>query len=314
MGRDFAERAPAAGGEERDALLARLLSAFAEEIRRGDEPDVEGAARRHPELAEELRDLVAVARVADGAAMAKDGCLPAKAVPGNRETVSARGGVEPPGGAEVFPRRFAGHELLEELGRGGMGIVYRARELSLGRTVALKVLLGGSKDRASIEPVVAARLDHAGIVPVYQCGTEEGQPYFTMKLVEGTTLAARLAAGPIPSREAAAILLPVSRAIHFAHSRGILHRDLKPSNILMDRDGRAYVADFGLAKQLEGHPSVTRTGAILGTPRFQYFGPDRQNTWVTYPPYVWLPAVMVLAALAGHLIIFRALRIHGRLR
>jgi serine/threonine-protein kinase len=253
MDRDTAERAPPAGGEDRDAVLARLVTDLTEEIRRGEEPDIEGAARSHPEVAGELRGLIAVARVAEGAARAADG--------------------------PALPRRFGGYELLEELGRGGMGVVYRARELSLGRDVALKVLGGGQlASRADVarfaaEAEAAAGLDHPAIVPVHGVGEEEGQPYFTMKLIEGTTLAARLAAGPIPAREAAAILLPVCRAIHFAHGRGVLHRDLKPSNILIDRDGRASVADFGLARRLEGHPSLTRTGAVLGTP--SYMAPEQ---------------------------------------
>jgi serine/threonine-protein kinase len=279
MDRKLAERAPPAGGDERDMVLARLISSLTEELSRGKEPDVEAAARSHPDVAEELRELVEIARVgAAAAARAMESSTPSTVDLKNGRAAGGAGPAAPPGG-QTLPRRFGGYELLEELGRGGMGAVYRARELSLGRDVALKVLLGGklSSDadvaRFEAEAEAAARLDHPAIVPVHHVGEVEGQPYFTMKLVEGTTLAARVASGPIPSREAAAILLPVCRAVHFAHVRGVLHRDLKPSNILIDREGRASVTDFGLAKRLEGHPSVTRTGAILGTP--SYMAPEQ---------------------------------------
>src|SRR5262249_55454332 len=138
------------------------------------------------------------------------------------------------------------YELAEELGRGGMGVVYKAQQVSLGRTVALKMLLPMAIPTASdlarfqVEVESAARLDHPSIVPIYEVGQHDGRPYFTMKYVEGTTLARRLAEGPMPPREAAALLVPVARAVHFAHEHGLLHRDLKPSNILIDRDGRPH--------------------------------------------------------------------------
>ena len=171
---------------------------------------------------------------------------------------------------------FGDYQLLEELGQGGMGIVYRAREHHRGRIVALKRLLRGAGssvldiDRFRVEALAASRLAHPHVVPVFQVGDCDGQPYFTMQYIEGTTLARRLADGPMPGLEAARLLVPVCRAIQYAHDHGILHRDLKPSNILIDREGHPYVSDFGLAKRLDVHgdPSLTPSGALVGTPSY----------------------------------------------
>ena len=175
--------------------------------------------------------------------------------------------------------RIGDCELMEELGRGGMGVVYRARQLGLGRIVALKILLNASTASAidvarfRAEASSAARLDHPHIVPVYAVGDHEGQPYFIMRLIEGQSLARRLADGPIPAREAATLLAPIARAVDYAHRRGVLHRDLKPSNILIDREGRPHVADFGLAKRLDVDLDLTSSGAIVGTPG--YMAPEQ---------------------------------------
>ena len=150
--------------------------------------------------------------------------------------------------------------------------------MSLGRTVALKTILHASASPADLarfrsEAESAAGLDHPAIVPIYEVGDEQGRPYFTMKYVAGTTLARRLADGPLPPREAAALLLPICRAIQFAHERGILHRDLKPSNILIDEAGHPHVSDFGLAKRVEAEEHLTLSGAVLGTP--SYMAPEQ---------------------------------------
>ena len=222
----------------------------------------------HPALAVELRELWAAAMLADVLASGSD------------ETSAA-----PPSSgiaAAELPQSFGDYELLEELGRGGMGVVFRARQKSLDRTVALKLILrGGLADRGELtrfrgEAEAAARLDHPGIVPVYEVGEHAGQPYFSMKCVEGETLSARLADGPLPSREAALLLLDVARAIHEAHEQGVLHRDLKPSNILLDTDNQPLVADFGLAKTFQPGRDASHTQAMIGTP--SYMAPEQAST------------------------------------
>jgi hypothetical protein len=174
--------------------------------------------------------------------------------------------------AEV--RHFGDYELLEEIARGGMGIVYRARQVSVNRPVALKMILSGqlaSADdvrRFQTEAEAAANLDHPNILPIYDVGEHDGQHYFSMKLIEGRNLGARVTELVPQPREGAALVARLARAIHFAHRRGILHRDLKPANILLDSDGAPYITDFGLAKRIEGDSGLTRTGALVGTPSY----------------------------------------------
>jgi serine/threonine-protein kinase len=252
-----------------EAELAELLSALTDKVRQGELPDIEAVASQHPRHAEELKHLWGAVMLAEGKASWRTGPpTPGWAPP-----------APGPNADPNVPRQFGGFEIEEEIGRGGMGVVYRAKEQSLGRTVALKMMLrgdlasGSDRARFDAEAASAAQLDHPNIVPVYEFGEHAGQRYFSMKYVKGQTLARRLASGPIPAREAAALLVPVCRAIHYAHSRGVLHRDLKPSNILIDETGTPHVTDFGLAKRGGSDPSLTRSGAILGTPC--YMAPEQ---------------------------------------
>jgi WD40 repeat protein len=189
----------------------------------------------------------------------------------------------PPGGvaAASLPRHFGGYELLEEVARGGMGIVYRARQMQINRLVAVKVMAAGvfaAPDfvaRFRTEAEAVASLDHPNIVPIYEVGDVEGQPFFSMRFIEGGSLAQRIAyrESPMPHREAAGLLAKLSHAVHYAHQRGILHRDIKPGNILLDAEGEPHLTDFGLARLVEKDSTLTRTLAMLGTP--SYMSPEQ---------------------------------------
>ncbi|HEV3144348.1 MAG TPA: serine/threonine-protein kinase [Gemmataceae bacterium] len=271
---------------ERDERLAALLHQLAEHQANGHGAGLEGLCRQHPDLADELRQLWATSELAR---------LLAKAPVPQPNTISsptmAAGGTAGP-----LPRRFGDYELLEELGRGGMGIVYKARQASLNRLVALKMLLHGElarpEDRARIqaEARAAALLKHPNIVAVYDVGECECRDFFTMPYIEGQSLTQLLAEGPLPPREAARIVAIVGHAVHYAHQQGIIHRDLKPGNILLVSGGvvsgewssgepptthhsplTPIVTDFGLAKRMEvagEGDRLTQSGAILGTPSF----------------------------------------------
>ncbi len=176
-------------------------------------------------------------------------------------------------------RVFGEFELLELAARGGMGIVFKAYHKKLKRTVALKMILAGQLaseqdiERFRTEAQAAARLDHPGIVPIYEVGEHEGLHFFTMAFIEGKSLAEVLTEGPLAPESAARLVFTLAGAIHYAHQQGVVHRDLKPANVLLDRQGQPKLTDFGLAKRIDDASDLTGTGQILGTPT--YMSPEQ---------------------------------------
>src|SRR5213080_4648332 len=174
---------------------------------------------------------------------------------------------------------FGDYELLEVIGRGGQGVVYRARQKSLNRTVALKVIALGHwatdphLKRFRREAEAAASLDHPSIVPIYEVGERDGSCYFSMKLVEGGQLDEVTRHEPMPIRQAVELIAKVARTVHYAHEHGILHRDIKPGNVLLDAKGEPHLTDFGLSRLVESESSVTQTLDVLGTP--SYMAPEQ---------------------------------------
>src|SRR5882724_6299188 len=193
----------------------------------------------------------------------------ANAAPGKEKTARA---------AELLGE-LGDYELLEEVGRGGQGVVFRARQKSLNRIVALKVIsLGQWASKAHLrrfrlEAEAAARLEHPGIVPIHEVGERDGQCYFSMKFVEGGQLDEVVKHTPLSIRRAVELIAKVARTVHYAHEHGILHRDIKPGNILLDAKGEPHLTDFGLARLVESESSVTHTLDVFGTP--SYMAPEQ---------------------------------------
>jgi tRNA A-37 threonylcarbamoyl transferase component Bud32 len=180
-----------------------------------------------------------------------------------------------------LPCNFGDYRLIEEVGRGGMGVVYRAEQISLGRQVAVKMILKdqlaseSERQRFFAEARATARLQHTGIVPVYDVGEIDGRPYFAMQYIQGRTLQELINTHSIDERQSVRVVAMIAQAVDFAHQNGILHRDIKPSNILVDSNGIARLTDFGLAKHTDAGESLTRTGVVLGTP--SYMSPEQAS-------------------------------------
>src|SRR6188472_803530 len=211
-----------------------------------------------------------------------------------------------PAAAELLGE-FGDYELMEEIGRGGQGVVFRARQKSLNRTVALKVIgLGQWSTKAHLkrfrrEAHAAASLDHPCIVPIYEVGEREGSCYFSMKLIEGGQLDEVVSCNPMSTRQASQLIAKVARTVHYAHEHGILHRDIKPGNILLDVKGEPHLTDFGLARLLESESTVTRTLEVLGTP--SYMAPEQaagNNTKLTSATDVYGLGAVLYQLLIGH--------------
>ena len=202
---------------------------------------------------------------------------------------------------------FGDYELLEQIGRGGQGVVFRARQKSLNRTVALKIIgLGQWATKAHLkrfrlEAEAAARLEHPGIVPIHEVGERDGSCYFSMKFVEGGQLDAIPKREPMPIRPAVELIAKVARTVHYAHEHGILHRDIKPGNILLDAKGEPHLTDFGLARLVESESSVTQTLDVLGTP--SYMAPEQavgNNAAVSSVTDVYGIGAVLYQLLTGH--------------
>jgi serine/threonine protein kinase len=320
------------GSSDRDRQVNEIITTYLEAVDAGQAPDRQEWLRRYPQFAAELEAFLAdyerVDRMAEPLRPAEKGTGPIcrngpeagtdaqrwsshqsdlSAFPPN-EAATVDSGQPVPVGAGTTIRYFGDYELLEEIGRGGMGVVYKARQVSLNRVVALKMILAGQLASESdvrrfhTEAEAAAQLDHPGIVPIFEVGQHEGQHYFSMGYVEGQSLAVRVAAGPLPPREAAEVVQSVAEAVEYAHQKGVLHRDLKPANVLLDESrerraesseparigsarpggsplsalgSRPRITDFGLAKRMTAEAGPTTTGQILGTP--SYMPPEQAS-------------------------------------
>jgi hypothetical protein len=256
---------------EDSVLLGNLAEEFSERVRQGELPDLDAYARRHPALAERIRALFPTLMLLEGMAAGRERTTTPLVIHGT--------GVLVPGSV------FGGYRIEREVGRGGMGIVYDAFHLALGRRVALKVLpLWGGQPSPHLERFLreartAAGLHHTNIVPVFDVGQVSGLPYYAMQLIAGTGLdqagPRRGREGPSWYRWVAGLGVQAAEGLGHAHQRGVIHRDVKPSNLLVDDQGVVWITDFGLARAA-GDVSLTASGAVVGTPR--YMSPEQAET------------------------------------
>lgn len=247
-----------------DEETLKLLDGYLEQIQAGQRPDREAILREHPELRSALECLEALDGIASSA-------IPSSSPSGTKP--------EFPSSITLLPCDFGCYELLEEIGRGGMGVVYKARQKSLDRLVAVKMILASHLASAEhvrrfqIEARAAARLRHSNIVQIHEVGQVHGQHFFAMEFIDGISLAQRLARGAMDLPASVRLLVQVARAVAHLHREGVVHRDLKPSNILLDAEEQPYVTDFGLAKLFSTGGDPTVTGVIAGTP--SYMAPEQ---------------------------------------
>jgi WD40 repeat protein/Flp pilus assembly protein TadD/tRNA A-37 threonylcarbamoyl transferase component Bud32 len=263
--------------------LSGVLAAYLQAADAGLVPDRAALLAAHPDLAGELREFFAAQDHLQrlGLPLYIDRALATPA-----ETLSLRSELSTPGHAESRGEAAAdsaalgGYEILGELGRGGMGVVYKARQTKLGRLVALKMVLAGSHAgpdelaRFKTEAEAIARLQHPHIVQVHEVGEHDGRPFFSLEFCPGGSLAQKLAGTPLSPQEAAALVETLARAMQAAHAKGVIHRDLKPANVLLTEDGTPKITDFGLARKLDD-VGQTQSGAIMGTP--SYMAPEQAS-------------------------------------
>jgi WD40 repeat protein/tRNA A-37 threonylcarbamoyl transferase component Bud32 len=238
----------------------------------GQAPAAADYLRRFPQYADRFRQQLELHRALAGSALTA-------ARPSKRSQVETPGDLAPEAVPGSPPPSVAGYEVLAELGRGGMGVVYKARHLKLKRLVALKMILAGGHagarelDRFRREAEAVARLQHPNIVQIYDVGEQEGRPFISLELLDGGSLADKLIGTPRPPGAAAQLVETLARAVHAAHQQNLIHRDLKPANVLFAADGTPKITDFGLARLTDGASGQTQDGAILGTP--SYMAPEQ---------------------------------------
>ena len=247
----------------RDLRVNEAIAAYLQAVDAGWPPDREAFVARYPDLAGELQ-----------AFLTDRECFQRLARPLGNDAPTVAASPLPVDQSLGTVPYFGDYELLEEIARGGMGVVYKARQVSLDRIVALKMILAGQLaspadvQRFHAEAKAAANLKHPNIVAIHEVGQHEGQHFFSMDYVAGRSLAELVRANPLPAARAARYVQTVAEAIEHAHQQGTLHRDLKPSNVLIDEADRPHVTDFGLAKQIKAESGLTVTGQILGTPSY----------------------------------------------
>ena len=260
-----------------DSLIGHIADEFTERLNQGESPTVDEYAKRYPEVASLLMQILPAVRVLS----------PSMAGPIPR----------------TIPAQIGDYQVLEEVGRGGMGVVYRAQDERLNRVVALKTVhLNASateRERFQSEARTVARLNHLNIVQVYDVGRNDDFPYIAFEFVEGTTLAHKLIESPLAATPAAKLLAVLAIALQAAHEAGIIHRDLKPANVLIAADGTVKVTDFGLAKSLDQVEPLTQTGIILGTP--SYMAPEQttQSQPITSSVDIYALGVVLYECLTG---------------